>query len=405
LYTPVLTPYVLDLTARTNMKRFILPCSKSREVQELRIEKIEPFLVDRWLLVRVYTDEDLVGNGEAGLWAHHRMVYEAIRELSQYYVGKDPTQIEHHWQVISRNTHFMGSVLSAAISAIDIALWDIVAKSVNLPVYKLLGGKCRDKVRVFSNVAGETLEQLAESASRSVKQGFTALRVTPFSRDTTTQTPTKVVKTAVEMVKAIRESVGYEVDLGVEIHRNLSPGEAVILARELEPYNLLFYEDPVGPESIDALDYVARHVNIPIATGERFYNMWQFKEIIDRKTVGLIRPDISLAGGFTHCKKIATLAEASFVGIFPHLMGSPVNTAAQVQLDVAIPNYVLQERNIIKPPLTEIVDQAVKLEKGYVIVPDRPGIGVEINENALAKYPYRHRKITGDFYEDGSVAH
>ena len=371
----------------------------------MRIEKIEPFLVDRWLLVRVYTDEDLVGNGEAGLWAHHRMVYEAIRELSQYYVGKDPTQIEHHWQVISRNTHFMGSVLSAAISAIDIALWDIVAKSVNLPVYKLLGGKCRDKVRVFSNVAGETLEQLAESASRSVKQGFTALRVTPFSRDTTTQTPTKVVKTAVEMVKAIRESVGYEVDLGVEIHRNLSPGEAVILARELEPYNLLFYEDPVGPESIDALDYVAGHVNIPIATGERFYNMWQFKEIIDRKTVGLIRPDISLAGGFTHCKKIATLAEASFVGIFPHLMGSPVNTAAQVQLDVAIPNYVLQERNIIKPPLTEIVDQAVKLEKGYVIVPDRPGIGVEINENALAKYPYRHRKITGDFYEDGSVAH
>jgi len=371
----------------------------------LKIEKIEPFLVDRWLLVRVYTDEDLVGNGEAGLWAHHKMVYEAIRELSQYYIGKDPTRIEHHWQAVSRNTHFMGSVLSAAISAIDIALWDIVAKSVNLPVYGLLGGKCRDKVRVFSNVTGETLEQLAESASKSVKQGFTALRVTPFARDTTMQTPTKVIKTAVEMVRAIRESVGYDVDLGVEIHRNLSPGEAVILARELEPYNLFFYEDPVGPESIDALDYVARHVNIPIATGERFYNMWQFKEIIDRKTVGLIRPDISLAGGFTHCKKIAALAEASFVGIFPHLMGSPVNTAAQVQLDAAIPNYVLQESNIVKPPLSEIVDQPVRLEKGYMIVPDRPGIGVEVNEDALAKYPYRHRKITGDFYEDGSVAH
>lgn len=388
-----------------NMKSFILPLSKSRKVQELKIEKIEPFLVDRWLLVRVYTDEDLVGNGEAGLWAHHKMVYEAIRELGQYYIGKDPTRIEHHWQAVSRNTHFMGSVLSAAISAIDIALWDVVAKSVDLPVYKLLGGKCRDKVRVFSNVIGETLEQLAESASKSVKQGFTALRVTPFSRDTTTQTPTKVVKTAVEMVGAIRESIGYDVDLGVEIHRNLSLGEAVILARELEPYNLFFYEDPVGPESIDALDYVARHVNIPIATGERSYNMWQFKELIDRKTVSLIRPDISLAGGFTHCKKIAALAEASFVGVFPHLMGSPVNTAAQVQLDAAIPNYVLQESNIIRPPLSEIVDQPVKLERGYVIVPDRPGIGVEIDEDVLTKYPYRPRKITGDFYEDGSVAH
>jgi galactonate dehydratase len=387
------------------MKSFILPPSKSRKVQELKIERIEPFLVDRWLLVRVYTDGGLVGNGEAGLWAHHRMVYEAIRELSQYYIGKDPTRIEHHWQAVSRNTHFMGSVLSAAISAMDIALWDIVAKSVNLPVYKLLGGKCRDKVRVFSNVTGQTLEQLAESASKSVKQGFTALRVTPFAKDTTMQTPTKVVKTAVEMVEAIRESVGYEVDLGVEIHRNLSLGEAVVLARELEPYNLFFYEDPVGPESIDALDYVARHVNIPIATGERSYNMWQFKELIDKKTVSLIRPDISLAGGFTHCRKIAALAEASFVGVFPHLMGSPVNTAAQVQLDAAIPNYVLQESNIISPPLSEIVDQPVKLERGYMIVPDRPGIGVEIHEDALTKYPHRHRKITGDFYEDGSVAH
>ena len=371
----------------------------------MKIKKIEPFLVDRWLLVRVYTDEDIIGNGEAGLWAHHKIVYEAIRELSRYYVGKDPTLIEHHWQVVSRDTHFMGSVLSAAISAIDIALWDIVAKSVNLPIYRLLGGKCREKVRVFKDVTGATLEQLAEDAANSVKQGFTALRVIPFSRNTTTQTPTKVIKTAVEIVKSIRESIGDEVDLGVEVHRNLSIGEAIILARELEPYRLIFYEDPIGSESVDALAYVARHVNIPIATGERFYNIWQFKELIDKKTVSLIRPDVSLAGGVTHCKKIAALAEASFVGIFPHLMGSPVNTAAQVQLDAAIPNYVLQESNTIEYPLSEIVDEPLKLERGYMIVPNRPGIGVEINEDALAKYPYRSRKITGVFYEDGSIAH
>ena len=371
----------------------------------MKITRIAPYLVDRWLLVRVHTDEGLVGNGEAGLWAHHKMVYEAIHELSNYYVGKDAKLIEHHWQVVSRNTHFMGSVLSAAMSAVDIALWDILGKSVGLPVYQLLGGRCRDKVRVFNNVVGATLEQIAESASSSVKQGFTALRVTPFSRDTTKQTPTKVVKTAVEIVKTIREAVGDEVDLGVEIHRNLSPGVAITLARELEPYRLLYYEDPIAPESVEALAYVAPHVRIPIATGERFYNIWQFDELIAKKTVSLIRPDVTLAGGITHCKKIAALAEASFVGIFPHLMGSPVNTAAQVQLDAAIPNYVLQESNIVRPPLTEIVNEAIKLERGFMIVPSRPGIGVEINEETLAKYPYRPSEITGVFHDDGSVAH
>ena len=371
----------------------------------MKITKVEPFLVDRFLLVRVYTDEDLVGNGEAGLWAHHGIVCEAIRELGHYYIGKDPTLIEHHWQVVSRDTHFMGAVLSAALSAIDIALWDILGKSVNLPVYKLLGGKCRDRVRVFNNVFGETLEKLAESASNSVKQGFTALRVSPFSRDTTRQMPTKVIKTAVDMVRTIREAVGDEIDLGVEIHRNLGLTEAIILARELEPYHLLYYEDPIAPESVEALAYVASHVSIPIATGERFYNIWQFKELIDKKTVSLIRPDTSLVGGITHAKKIAALAESAFVGIFPHLMGGPVNNAAFVQLDAAIPNYVLQESNITRPPLTEIVDEPIKLERGYMIVPNRPGIGVEINEEILAKYPPKPREITGVFHEDGSVAH
>ena len=372
---------------------------------KLKIEEIKSFLVHRWLLVRVYTDEGITGNGEAGLWAHHSIVYEAIRNLGKYYIGKDPTRMEHHWQTVSRNTHFMGSVLSAAISAIDIALWDITAKSVNLPVYKLLGGKCREKIKVFANVSGGNLDEIADDAERRVRQGFKSLRVTPFFKGSERQTATETIKTAVEIVKTIREAVGYSVDLGVEIHRNLNPWEAVILARELELYRLLYIEDPIPPESIDGLEYVAQRSRIPIATGERFYNMWQFKELIDRKTVGLIRPDISLAGGFTHCKKIAAIAEASFVGIFPHLMGSPVNTAAQVQLDAAIPNYVLQESNIIKPPLSKIVDEPLRLKDGYVIVPERPGIGVEINEDALKEFPYEPKEIKGTFRENGSVAY
>lgn len=375
----------------------------------MKIQRIESFLVDRWLLVQVYTDEGFIGNGEAGLWAHHRLVHDAIHELSRYYIGKDPLTIEHHWQVLSRDTHFMGSVLSAALSAIDIALWDILGKSANMPVYQLLGGKCRDKIRVFANVTGETYEQLADSATQSIKHGFTALRVTPFSKNpTVSQTSTKIIQTAVNMVKTIREAVGYEIDLGVEIHRNLTPGDAIILAQQLEPFNLLFYEDPIGPESIEALAYVAAHTNIPIAAGERSYNLWQFKELIEKNIVHLIRPDITLAGGISHCKKIAALDESAFVGLFPHLMSSPVGTAAQIQLDAAIPNYVLQESNPLGThlsPFHEIVDEAVTLEQGYMFLPNRPGIGIEINKEALAQYPYQPRDITGVFHEDGSVAH
>jgi galactonate dehydratase len=371
----------------------------------MRIERIEPFLVGGSLLVRVYTDEGIIGNGEAGLWAHHKLVYEAIRELSEYYVGKDPARREHHYQVVSRNTHFMGSVLSAAMSALDIAMWDILAKSVNLPVYQLLGGKCRDKVKVFANVFGDTLDRRAESAAGNVEKGYTSLRTTPFFSDWTEQGSTKLIKTAVEIVRAIREAVGDEIDLGLEIHRNLTPDEAILLAKELEPFRILYYEDPLAPQSIDALEYVARHVDIPIATGERFYNLYQFKELIDSKTVSMIRPDLSLVGGFTQAKKIAALAEASFVGIFPHLMGSPVNTAAFIQFDASIPNYVLHESNQIdEHPLNEIIDPPLVLERGYVIVSDRPGIGVEIDEGRLTRFPHQPRTIGGSLHADGSVA-
>jgi galactonate dehydratase len=209
----------------------------------------------------------------------------------------------------------------------------------------------------------------------------------------------------VEIVKVIRETVGDEIDLGLEIHRNLTPAEAILLAGELAPYRILYYEDPLAPQSIEALDYVARHIDIPIATGERFYSMYQFKSLLDSKTVALVRPDLSLAGGLSQAKKIAALAEASLVGVFPHLMGSPINTAAFVQLDAAIPNYVLQESNRVDDhPLNEIVEQPLVLEQGHIVVPDGPGIGVEVREDALARFPYERRSIVGTFRADGSVA-
>ena len=372
----------------------------------MKIESVKPFLVGRSLLVRVYTDAGIIGNGEAGLWAHHPTVYAAIQELSEYYVGKDPTRMEHHFQTVSRNTHFMGAVLSAAVSAMDIAMWDILAKSVNKPVHALLGGMVRDRVKVFANVVGETPEARGQSAADLVAAGFKSLRTIPFFVGFEQQSASAVIGSAVDIVRAIREAIGDGVDLGLEIHRNLDTDAAILLARELEPYRILYYEDPLMPQSVEALEYVARHVDIPIATGERFYNIYQFKELIDSKTVSMIRPDLSLAGGYTQCKKIAGLAEASFVGVFPHLMGSPVNIASYVQFGAAVPNFRMHESyNVDTHPLNAIVDQPLTLEDGYILVPERPGIGLEILEDKLDQFPYEPKGILGAFHEDGSVAH
>jgi galactonate dehydratase len=291
------------------------------------------------------------------------------------------------------------------MSAIDIALWDILGQSVGLPIHQLLGGKCRDRVRVFANVNGNSLDERAKSAIENVEQGYTAMRTTPFFDNWEKETPSKAIGSAVEIVKTIREAVGYDIDLGLEIHRNLTPEEAIILARELLPYRILFYEDPLAPESLEAMRIIAPHIDIPMATGERFYNIYQFKELIDSKTVTLIRPDVSLAGGYTQIKKIAAMAEAAFVGIFPHLMGSPVNIATFIQFVASIPNYFLMESLPNSDAFNEITTHPPQRDGGYFIVSDRPGIGLEIDEAKLSKFPYRPKRIPGTFRADGSVAH
>lgn len=369
----------------------------------MKIERVTPILVGRSLLVRVYTDQGLVGTGEAGLWAQHRLVAETIKDLEDYFVGKDVGAMEHHFQSVTRDAHFPSPILSAALSAIDIALWDILGKSVGKPVHQLLGGMCRDKVRVFLNIHGGTVDQHVSNARAAVDAGYTSIRSMPFLPDWEKQDPSSYLSTAVEIVRRIREEVGPNIDLGVEIHRNFSPDEAVTLARAIEPYMILYYEDPVAPESLVALQYVADHVNIPIAAGERCHSLFQFKELLDTRTAALIRPDLSLAGGFTQCKKIAAVAEASFVGIFPHLMGSPVNTAAYVQFAASIPNYTIMESGFTE--LNDIVENPAKVVNGYIEVSQAPGIGIEIREETLAKFPYRRHSIAPSIRADGSVAH
>jgi galactonate dehydratase len=369
----------------------------------MRIESITPHLVDRCLLVQVRTDDGIVGIGEAGLWAHHRVVHQMIEDLGDYFVGQEPTRMDHHYQAVTRNAHFPSPVLSAALSAIDIALWDILGKSLGRPVHELLGGKCRDKVRVFASIGGDSVEAHVANARQAVDEGYTSLRSMPFLPGWEAQPPTQYIGTAADIVQAIRDEVGYDIDLGVELHRNFGPDESVILAREIAPLRILYYEDPVAPESVTALKYVADRVDLPIAAGERCHSLFQFRELMDAVPLAMIRTDLSLAGGFTQCRKIAAVAESAFVNVFPHLMGSQVNLAAFVQFGASIPNYALMEGQATA--LNDIVEQPLVVEGGYVTVPDRPGIGVELREDMLAKYPYRPHLNLAARRADGSIAH
>jgi galactonate dehydratase len=371
----------------------------------MKIERITPFLVDRCLLVRVYTDSGIVGTGEAGLWSAHRLVCEAVRDLSEYFVGQDAGRIEHHFQTVTRDTHFQGAPLHAALSAIDIALWDILGRSVGKPVHELLGGRCRDRVKVFANVVGTTPDEMAESARQRVAEGYSSLRVVPFPPGFERRPSTKVISDAVRIVEAIRKAIGWEIDFGVELHRNFSKNEVVVFGNAVLPCRLLYLEDPLPSEYVEGLRYVADHVDIPLAAGERSDSLFQFKQILDTDAVSFIRPDLSLAGGYTQVKKIAALAEAAGVGIFPHLMGSPVNIAAFVQLDAAIPNYFLHEAHTTADVLNDILEAPLERVDGHVEVPTRPGIGVDIREEMLARFPYRPHTIRGAFHADGSVAH
>ena len=372
----------------------------------MRITAVKPILVDQFLLVRVMTDAGVVGNGEAGLWASHEVVARAIEDLAEYFVGQDPALIEYHHQAVSRASHFMGAVLSAALSAIDVALWDIAGKVAGVPVHRLLGGRCRDRIKVFENVGGDSVAERADHARQLVEQGFVSLRTQPFFAGWEAQDRSiKVIATAVEIVGAIREAIGEGADLGVEIHRNLTPAEAITLARELAPLRLAYYEDPLPPQSEDALEYVARHVDLPLAAGERSYSLYQFAELIDRRIVAFVRADLSLAGGITQAKKIAALAEAHFVQYFPHLMGSSVNTMAFAQLDAAIPNYFVQEANVPQGAALEILDAVPQVVEGYLEIPQRPGIGIEIDEAAAARFPFQPRRASAALHADGSVRH
>ncbi|MCE2438052.1 MAG: galactonate dehydratase [Candidatus Latescibacteria bacterium] len=383
----------------------------------MKITDVKVLPIDRYLFVQVHTDEGIVGLGESGAWGYLEASGEVVKSFREYLIGKDPLRIEHHWQVLYRCTHFRGAAIMGALSAIDIALWDIAGKFFGVPAYQLLGGKCRDKARVYGHVIGRTKEELLEGCVRAKAEGFTAVgHMTPFLDESRSvpyfKTHTDKIQDAVQTVAAYREAVGDEVDLCIEIHRRLDPAEAIVLGRAIEPYRPFFYEDPIRPDNLDAMAEVAKKIAVPIATGERIHTIYEFEMLLTRNAVHYVRPDVCMAGGITHCKKIAALAEAHYVDVVPHNPLSPVSTAACVQLAACIPNFALQEypRGEGEPPKSEIVSGILELEDGFLIIPDAPGIGVELVEGAMENYPFlSHRPLLDEgmmvtrLHVDGSV--
>ncbi len=376
----------------------------------MKITDVRTIFVDRYLFVQVYTDEGIVGLGESGAWGYLEASAGAVDTFKRYLIGQDPLRIEHHWQYLYRWTAFRGAAIMGALSAIDIALWDIAGKHFGVPTYQLLGGKTRDKARVYYHVFGDTKEKLIEGCREAKRQGFTAVgHLTPFLDEDHDvpffKTHVDKMRDAIDTVAQYREAVGREVDLCIEIHRRLTPAEAIVLARGIEEFHPFFYEDPILPDNFDSMALVAQNIHIPIATGERLHTIHEFQALLSRGAVQYIRPDVCLAGGISHSKKIAALAEAHNVSVVPHNPLSPVSTAACIQLAACIPNFALQEYPLgeNEPPKSEIVKSTLKLENGFLIIPDAPGIGIELAEDAAERHPYRPRKVHTRLHVDGSV--
>jgi galactonate dehydratase len=360
----------------------------------MKIETVETFLAHTYLLVRIQTDTGLAGWGQSAYFSYPEAAQQVVERYRRYLVGQDPLEIERHWYALFGRSPFRGADQMGALSAVDLALWDVAGKHFQVPAYQLLGGRQRDKVRLHYLMAGssnEDVDTLVARAKFALGEGFTALKLDPLPPHHQQLSQAKVIDETVRRLAAVRETVGWDLDIGVEIHRKLVPGDAIALAGYLVPLRPLFYEDPIPPLSMSAHAEVASKVTIPIAIGERHHTIHEFCDLLAHHAIQYVRPDVGLAGGLTHCKKIASLAEAFHAGVITHNFISPLLTAASIQLDTAIPNCTLQEYCLWdeEAPARELLKTPLRRDGGYLIPPELPGLGVEVDEAFLVKYPFR----------------
>lgn len=365
---------------------------------KLKITKLETFLVKpRWLFLKIHTDAGIVGLGEPILEGRALTCAAAVKEIEPYLIGKDPRAVAHHWQAIYRHAFYRGGpILTSALSGIDQALWDIKGKALGVPIYELLGGPTRNRVRVYSHA------RTPEAILRDKARGFTAFKTGPAKRH-----PARYVESPAEIAYAaekfaeLRKAAGLECDIGIDFHGAISPAHAKMLIKALEPYSPMFIEEPCQAQNHDVMAEIARSTHLPIATGERVFTKWGFREVLEKKAATILQPDLCHAGGITEVRIIAGMAEAYYASIAPHNPLGPISLAAGVQIAASIPNFLIQEQvslgeGYLKKPFT--------VRDGYLDLPTGPGLGIELDENAMADkigHDWRNPETYDAF--DGSV--
>ncbi|MCE2393119.1 galactonate dehydratase [Candidatus Poribacteria bacterium] len=357
----------------------------------MKITKVETFLVKpRWLFLKIHTDEGLVGLGEPILEGRAKTCAQAVDELAPYLIGKDPRRVVHHWQAMYRHAFYRGGpIMTSALSGVDQALWDLAGKSLGVPVYQLLGGPTRDRIRLYKG-GGDP-----ETIKEWVDKGFTA-----FKTGVSGGRPARLIESK-GFVAELREAAGPDVDIGIDFHGAISPQTAKLLIRALEPYQPMFVEEPCQCQNVDVMAEIARGTHLPIATGERIFTKWGFREILEKGAASILQPDLCHAGGISEVRLIAGMAEAYYAGLAPHNPLGPISLAACIQLDASIPNFLAQEHTTLGEGYLK---NPFVFKDGFVELPTGPGLGIELDEDAMED-KIDHDWQNGQTYDpdDGSV--
>jgi galactonate dehydratase len=372
----------------------------------MKITRIHAIPVQpRWVFVKMETDEGLTGWGEC-LGDKAFVVAEGVRSYAHALIGEDPRRVVHHWQSMYRGTFWRsGPILGAAISGLEMAMWDILGKSLNAPVWQLLGGAVRDRIRMYTRPHGNTPEQLAESARAVVARGFTAMKFCPFEKVHIVDHSGLVDESAAR-VQAVREAVGPNVDILLDFHGRVSPTMAVWMEEAMRPFRPMFIEEPVLPENVDALVRMAQQSKTPIATGERLVTKWQFRELLEKGGAAILQPDPCVTGGIWETRQIGSMAETYYAALAPHNPYGPINLAACLHVDACTPNFLIQE--FVDPAGLGAghLKQPFVVQEGYIDLPTAPGLGIEVDEAYLAAHPLSPLPDPGRWFHnnDGSMA-
>lgn len=357
----------------------------------MRIRAMELFKVPpRWLFLKITTDDGITGWGEPVVEGRADTVQTAVEEMRDELIGKDASAIEDIWQMLYRGGFYRGGpILTSAISGIEQALWDIKGKRLGVPVYELLGGPVRDRIRVYAWIGGDRPSEVAAAGQERVTQGYHALKMNATADMEWIDSNIKIQEAA-DRLGALREAIGYGIEIGVDFHGRVHKTMAKALVKALEPFKPMFFEEPVLAENNEALLEIARHTAIPIATGERMFTRWDFKQLLASGAVDIIQPDLSHAGGIWEVRKIAAMAEAYDVAVAPHCPLGPIALAASLQLDFCTPNAFIQEQSLGihynqgSDLLDYLADPAVfHYKEGYVARLTAPGLGITVDEDKV----------------------